>query len=398
VHWDILIVDEAHYLRNRDSQAWQAVNALPRQFLLLLTATPVQNSLEELYNLVTLLQPGQLPTPKEFRARFIDPKRPRQPREPEELRRLLGQVMIRNTRANAGIRLPPRHAETVMFEPDEAERAFWHQWEAEFRASLGQLSPSQASLWGRLLLQAAGSSPAAWREALKKFPDRAAARAWGEQAPLEASWQRKCALLEPLTRGPGGAVIFTQFLQTQAVLAGHLRAAGVETFVINGATPPPERQPISEEFHARGGALLLTHSGTEGRNLQFSHRLANFDLPWNPMEIEQRIGRLHRLGQQHPVRIYNFVQAGTLQEHLLGILQEKLNLFELVVGETGLVLGERFSSDEFAEEVLRRWRESEGRVAEALAGLGDELAAARDAYGEVKKLDETLFEKDYESL
>jgi hypothetical protein len=63
-----------------------------------------------------------------------------------------------------------------------------------------------------------------------------------------------------------------------------------------------------------------------------------------------------------------------------------------------LVLGERFSSDEFAEEVLRRWRESEGRVADALAGLGDELAAARAAYGEVKQLDETLFEKDYESL
>ena len=285
-----------------------------------------------------------------------------------------------------------------MFEPNEVERAFWQQWEVEFRASLGQLSPSQASLWGRLLLQAAGSSPAAWREALKKFPDRAAARAWREQAPLEASWQRKCELLSPLTRVEGGAVIFTQFLQTQAALAEQLRRAGVATFVINGATPPPERQPITEEFHARGGALLLTHSGTEGRNLQFSHRLANFDLPWNPMEIEQRIGRLHRLGQRHPVRIYNFVQAGTLQEHLLQILQEKLNLFELVVGETGLVLGERFTSDEFAEEVLRRWRESEGRVAEALAGLGDELAAARDAYGEVKKLDETLFEKDYESL
>lgn len=398
VHWDILIVDEAHYLRNRESQAWQAVNALPRQFLLLLTATPVQNSLEELYNLVTLLQPGQLPTPKEFRGRFIDPKRPRQPREPEELRRLLGQVMIRNTRANAGIQLPPRRAETVLFEPAEAERAFWQQWETDFRACLARLSPSQASLWGRLLLQAAGSSPAAWREALRKFPDHAAARAWSEQAPLEASWQRKCDLLAPLTRVEGGAVIFTQFLQTQAALAEQLRRADVTTFVINGATPPPERQPITEEFHARGGALLLTHSGTEGRNLQFSHRLANFDLPWNPMEIEQRIGRLHRLGQRHPVRIYNFVQAGTLQEHLLQILQEKLNLFELVVGETGLVLGERFTSDEFAEEVLRRWRESEGRVAEALAGLGDELAAARDAYGEVQKLDETLFEKDYESL
>jgi len=398
VHWDILIVDEAHYLRNRESQAWQAVNALPRHFLLLLTATPVQNSLEELYNLVTLLQPGQLPSPKEFRARFLDPKRPRQPREPEELRRLLGQVMIRNTRATAGLKLPPRRAETVLFEPEESERAFWEQWDGELRARLSQLPASQSNLWGRLLLQTAGSSPAAWRTALEKFPDTHAADIWREQAPLEKSWRRKCELIPPLAQGEGGVVVFTQFLETQAALAEFLRGVKVETFAINGATPAPERQPITAEFRKRGGALLLTHSGTEGRNLQFSHRLVNFDLPWNPMEIEQRIGRLHRLGQQHPVHIYNFVQAGTLQEHLLAILQEKLNLFELVVGETGLVLGERFGSDEFAEEVFRRWRESDGRVAEAMAGLGDELAAARDAYGEVKQIDATLFAKDYESL
>ena len=178
VQWDILIVDEAHYLRNRESQAWQAVNALPRHFLLLLTATPVQNSLEELYNLVTLLQPGQLPSPKEFRARFLDPKRPRQPREPEELRRLLGQVMIRNTRATAGLKLPPRRAETVLFEPEESERVFWEQWDGELRAQLSQLNASQSNLWGRLLLQTAGSSPAAWRAALEKFPDTHAARIW----------------------------------------------------------------------------------------------------------------------------------------------------------------------------------------------------------------------------
>ena len=397
-HWDILIVDEAHYLRNRESQAWQAVNALPRQFLLLLTATPVQNSLEELYNLITLLQPGQLPSPKEFRARFLDPKRPRQPREPEELRQLLGQVMIRNTRATAGLKLPPRQAETVLFEPEESERAFWEQWDGELRARLSQLNASQSGLWGRLLLQTAGSSPAAWRAALEKFPDTTAAALWREQAPLEKSWRRKCELIPPLAQGEGGAVVFTQFLETQAALAQFLRHARVETFVINGSTPAPERQPITDAFRRRGGALLLTHSGTEGRNLQFSHRLVNFDLPWNPMEIEQRIGRLHRLGQQHPVRICNFVQAGSLQEHLLAILQEKLNLFELVVGETGLVLGERFGSDEFAEEVFRRWRENQGRVAEAMAGLGDELAAARNSYNEVKQLDATLFAKDYESL
>ena len=116
------------------------------------------------------------------------------------------------------------------------------------------------------------------------------------------------------------------------------------------------------------------------------------------MVIEQRIGRLHRLGQKHVVEIYNFVQKGTLQEHLLNILQEKLNLFELVVGETGLILGDRFTSDEFAEEVFLRWRDSEGRVEEAFQKLGEELVAARVNYEEVKELDQTLFSKDYETL
>ena len=184
---------------------------------------------------------------------------------------------------------------------------------------------------------------------LDSFPGKSAARAWKTQALLESSWKKKSQLLLPLTAGEGGVVIFTQFLRTQAALAEELKTAQVPTWVINGQTPAPARQPMTEEFRRHGGALLLTHSGTEGRNLQFCHRLVNFDLPWNPMEIEQRIGRLHRLGQQHPVRIYNLVQSKTLQEYLLQILQEKLNLFELVVGETGLILGDGSGGDEFAE-------------------------------------------------
>ena len=230
-----------------------------------------------------------------------------------------------------------------------------------------------------------------------KLFQRGAAQAWRKESPLEESWARKCELLAPLTKGEGGVVIFSQFLETQAAIAGQLKAGGAPVFVINGATPAAQRQPITEAFQQAGGALLLTHSGTEGRNLQFCHRLVNFDLPWNPMEIEQRIGRLHRYGQKQPVRIYNFTQADTLQQHLLEVLQEKLNLFELVVGETGLVLGERFDSDEFAEEVLRLWRENEGQVAAAIANLGRDLAAARGEYEEVKKLDETLFANDYAS-
>ena len=396
--WDMVIVDEAHYLRNRSSKAWQAVNALPRQFILLLTATPVQNSLEDLYNLVTLLRPGHLPPPKEFRRRFINRDRPYEPREPEQLRQLLGQVMIRNTRANAGIRLPSRRAETVLYEPESAERNFWEEWDNELRTALRAMPPGQSSLWGRLLLQAAGSSPSAWLDALDKFPDRQLAAHWKTRAPLTRSWERKIGVLPPMIQTTGGLVIFSQFLATQKALAETLTANRIKTWVLNGQVPAVDRQSIVERFREQGGALLLNRSGTEGRNLQFCHRLVNFDLPWNPMEIEQRIGRLHRIGQQQIVEIYNLVQRGTLQAHLLEILQDKLNLFDLVVGEAGLILGERFSSDDFEEEIFRRWQESSGDIAGTFKALGEELSRDRTEFDEIKRLDETLFGHDYESI
>ena len=398
VQWDMLIVDEAHYLRNARTKAWKAVNATPRQYLLLLTATPVQNSLDDLYHLVTLLKPGQLPPPQEFRDRYIDKKHPHQPRQPDELRRLLGKVMIRNTRSNVDITLPPRRAETIIFEPDAEEVEFRREWENELRSSLDAMSDNRARFWGRLLLQTIGSSPHAWNHALESFPDPDKAESWKGRAPLKKSWERKLELLASMAGADHGIVVFSQYLATQAALAESLEQKGYRAWIINGKTPAADRQPITENFRREGGVLLLTHSGTEGRNLQFCHRMVNFDLPWNPMEIEQRIGRLHRIGQKKPVEVYNIVQAGTLQAHILDILQEKLNLFELVVGETGLILGDRFSSHDFAGEVLKRWRNSKGDPSASLAGLGEELLEARSRYGQIKALDASLFSDDYESL
>ena len=308
--------------------------------------------------------------------------------------------MIRNTRANAGIQLPPRRAETVLFEPEAAERAFWEQWETEFRACLAQLSPSQASLWGRLLLQAAGSSPDGLARGAGKVPGPRRRRAPGasrrRSKPVGGA---NANLLAPLTR------VRRRRGDLHAIPPDAVRA---------GRAPPPRgrARPLSSTARRpRPSASPSPRNSTRAAARCCSRTAAPKDATSSsPIASPTSTCRGTRWksssalagsiawASSQPVRIYNFVQAGTLQEHLLQILQEKLNLFELVVGETGLVLGERFSSDEFAEEVLRRWRESEGRVAEALAGLGDELAAARDAYGEVKKLDETLFEKDYESL
>ena len=100
--WDLLVVDEAHHVKNRTTAGYKLLDSLKSRFLLLLTATPVENDLEELYNLVTLLKPGQLATPAAFKRQFVEKGDPFSPRNRERLRELLGEVMVRNTRALAG--------------------------------------------------------------------------------------------------------------------------------------------------------------------------------------------------------------------------------------------------------------------------------------------------------
>ena len=121
-NFDLVIVDEAHHLRDRTSQSYKLVDRLNKRFLLLLSATPVQNDLTELYNLLTLLKPGIFKTLKEFRGAYMTPGKPRRPVNPERLRELMRDAMIRNTRAAVALRLPRRHAATIRVDGEAGER------------------------------------------------------------------------------------------------------------------------------------------------------------------------------------------------------------------------------------------------------------------------------------
>ena len=150
--YDVVVVDEAHHLRDQASASYRLVNSLQKRFLLLLSATPVQNSLLELYNLLTLLQPGIFKTPKEFRAAYMVPGKPREPANRERLRDLMRGVMVRNTRALAALRMPRRHASTLHAVPDAAEAACYAELTALVRemaagdGASGQQAPHRLSL------------------------------------------------------------------------------------------------------------------------------------------------------------------------------------------------------------------------------------------------------------
>jgi hypothetical protein len=180
--YDVVIVDEAHHLRNRTTRNYKLVDALNKRFLLLLSATPVQNSLIELYNLLTLLQPGIFKTEKEFRAAYMTPGRPRLPANRDRMRDLMRGAMIRNTRALVAVRLPRRQALTQRVEATAEEAACYRDLSALVRDSAGQLG-GRHRLSLHHLLSAAGSSPPAGATALRRFAEKHAAVAVGRRWP-----------------------------------------------------------------------------------------------------------------------------------------------------------------------------------------------------------------------
>src|SRR5919205_475577 len=116
---------EAHHLRNRNTQVWRLASDLQKQHILLLTATPVQNNLEELFNLVTLLEPGLLSTAMQFQKRFVDRRDKLTPRNVDELHALLSEVMVRNRRSTVGLQFTRRWARTERVTPAPAEQALY---------------------------------------------------------------------------------------------------------------------------------------------------------------------------------------------------------------------------------------------------------------------------------
>ena len=399
--YDVVVVDEAHHLRDQASASYRLVNSLQKRFLLLLSATPVQNSLLELYNLLTLLQPGIFKTPKEFRAAYMVPGKPREPANRERLRQLMRGVMVRNTRALTALRMPRRHASTLRVTPGPEEAACYDALTALVRAmpagadAAGGPAPHRLSL--QHLLSAAGSSPAAAAAAIARFAERNPKdRRWpallARTQALDAG-AKEAALLRLLAQNPAEKkLVFVHHRDSLGHLADRLRQTGTPFAAFTGDMSGPQKDAAVAAFRDEVAVLLCTESGGEGRNLQFCNTLINFDIPWNPMAIEQRIGRIDRIGQTREVFIFNLVAAGTIEEAVLRILDEKINMFELVVGEIGAILGEVDEQQEFSALVLDAWLQgAEQARLDAFAALERQLLAARTQYDGVKQLDEALF-------
>jgi SNF2 family DNA or RNA helicase len=401
--WDVVIVDEAHHCRRRETLLWHLVAELRKQYLLLLTATPVQNDLEELFTLVTLLQPGLLSTARSFHREFVDRRDRLVPRNVDRLHALLREAIVRNTRATVNMSFTRRLAHTETVTLDERERALYGEASHFVREHLRQggarrglsrmlLLTVQKEL-GSLTCAAAPTLDRVARHADLPPAVRRRAQALAEAAAQTDRGAKADRLLRLLRDFPDKVVIFTQFRETQRMLERHLGEAGIEVSCFHGGLSRLQKEDAVRRFQGPARILLSTDAGSEGRNLQFCHAVCNFDLPWNPMKIEQRIGRLSRIGQTRDVHVFNLVAAETLEAALLHLLEAKIAMFELVIGEIDVILGNLDEEQEFEDVVADLWVQADGAAdfRTALDRLGDRLAAAKAAYIQQRMVDERLF-------
>ncbi|MBM7713793.1 SNF2 family DNA or RNA helicase [Bacillus thermophilus] len=372
--FDCIIVDEAHKLKNHKTKNYQFVQSLPKKYCLLLTATPIQNKIEEIFYLVSLLKPGHLGSQSSFLEKYKNKKLSKQ--ENEHLKSLINKVMIRNRRADTKIEWTKRHVETIPIEFSKEERELYDGIDI-LRESCESYTANAFSII-TLQREACSSREAVYftlKNMLQKYEnlsDEYVNKLTFLQTKIDAVSQNSKALkaLELIKKINDKVIIFTEYRATQLYLQWFLQQHGIKSVPFRGGFKRGKKDWMKELFKNHVQVLIATEAGGEGINLQFCNHVINFDLPWNPMRLEQRIGRVHRLGQKEDVYIFNFAVKNTIEEHIVNLLTQKIKLFERVVGELDDILAKlEFGSIEEHMHDIFKESKSEGELKVKMANL-----------------------------
>src|SRR5690625_1792866 len=336
IDYDFVLVDEAHKLKNHKTINYSFVRSLKKKYCLLLTATPIQNRLMEIFNLVSILKPGLLGDYDTFIQQYG--KNTTKLKQDAYLKHLIQKVMIRNTRKQTNLNDVERKINTIWLD--------FTKEEADVYQSLEQMSTSLPSFSKITLLRELCSSREACYLSLKKLVknyEHLNEQIYDittsiEQLPHHVKAKKVVELIQDI--GNEKVIIFTEYRATQLYLEWYLWQHGITSVPYRGGFNRGKKDWMKQLFKNHAQVLIATEAGGEGINLQFCKHLINYDLPWNPMRLEQRIGRIHRFGQYADVHVYNFAIKHTNEAHVMTLLYEKINLFERIIGHLDEILTE----------------------------------------------------------
>ncbi len=391
--FQMLILDEAHKLRNLygvetppqvAKKFRKALEERRFRYVLMLTATPIHNRLWDLYSLVDLLTAArghQNPFGSEgaFARKFIadnrEEARQLKPEAREEFRSIVYGYMSRVRRGDAKLHFPERVVQLHRVDPTPAELDLIRVIAAPIQklTRLAQISILQALVSSPEALSAQltnmarnGTVPGTLADAVKSIVVRmpSSAKLTGLQSLIDK--------LKSENPNKWRLVVFTTRLETQTTIQMFLEKNGLKVGVINGNSGPRNQETIKRfrseppDIHV----IVSTEAGAEGINLQVANVLVNYDLPWNPMIVEQRIGRVQRLASPHAnVGIFNITLRKTFEEYIVARLMEKLQMASHAIGDIDALLeASGINEDETSfEEKIRKL------VVDSLAGKDVEL-------------------------
>ncbi|MBI3893946.1 MAG: ATP-dependent helicase, partial [Candidatus Wallbacteria bacterium] len=353
---------------------------------------------------IFLLKPGFLQTRKLFRKQFTITSNSKLPKNPEKLRELLGKVVIRHRRSETSIPFTQRNVHLIPVDFGKQELLTYTYLNQFISSSYGSVSHFEKGI-NRLTLilleRMVTSSPHALISTLERIlvnpslpPGFAEQLATLKKMALKIKTVAKVKKAIDIVTGVKDKIIlFTQFRETQEHLKRVMDERGIDNILFYGGLTPRQKDEIIHKFSKDVRVLISTDSGAEGRNLQFCRNLINFDLPWNPMKVEQRIGRVHRLGQQRDVDIFNIFYRDSIEEYVVELLMHKIRLFKLVVGELDIILGLTKQSIDLEEKIMDIVVASKSKreMKYNFEKLGRHFSRALRDYDRVKKAQDALY-------
>jgi len=402
--WDVLVLDEAHYVKNEETDRYDLIDRLSYNYAFFLTATPIQNELTDLYNVVSLLRPGLFGTRDVFHHYFVNSNQETLVNR-DELQDRLTKVMIRNRRGDTDIDFTDRTIVTRTFDPTPQERELYQAVSDYVKGAYSQDQGQKLVLM--LLQKEVVSSPVALKQTIEKrlYDQSELAHADELESILDlideidtvTKQERLLDIVEEARANVemGRVIVFTQFRATQQQILDRLAAEGYTVHAFHGGHSSSEKEQIVENFEEDGGILVSTDAMSEGRNLQFCNILVNLDLPWNPMRVEQRIGRVHRIGQKRDVFVFNMALNDTVEEYVLERLYHKIDLFQQSVGELSSILSRlEESGTSFEDEIFERLvaADSEVDLENDFDAMAVDLQEQRELANKLEEFNSGVFE------
>ncbi|WP_027963424.1 DEAD/DEAH box helicase [Halalkalibacillus halophilus] len=319
--YDLLIVDEAHRLKNDKTISYQLVKELKSTYCLLLTATPIQNKIEEIYNLMQIVRPGLLGDQIEFKKMV-------QKESYDSIKTLLYQSMVRHRKKDIQGTNANRSIESISVHFNDAEMCIYRELEgADFSHPFTQTT----------LLREFCSSREACYVSLKKLNETNCEEISNSIANLP-DHSKALKAIELIKQLNQKVILFTEYKSTQLYLQWLCQQHNLIAVPYNGKFKKSKKSWMIECFRNKGDVLIATDALAEGLNLQFCHNMIHYDLPWNPMKLEQRIGRIDRYGQKENVSIFYLYMEDTIDTRIMNILYKKLDAFRNVMGEIDQIL------------------------------------------------------------